>query len=174
VGADADIAAARALLAELAARREDARLAAGDLLLPIPDPGSDLARVAIANRLLSQENARLRDLVRSLGGEPWPERLTAEQDAALRRPLDELLLDLPVRAENAVVAALAGHPAPCVVACAATLSRDLLTRGKNCGKVSLRAIEAALAKRGLRLGMDVRPDDFRDDEPAPPDDAEPA
>lgn len=62
--ADADIAAARALLDELARRREDARLSAGELLLPLPEIGSDLARVMLANRLLRREVEDLARLAR--------------------------------------------------------------------------------------------------------------
>lgn len=40
---------------ELLKRREDEAVAAGELLVPIPEPGTDIARLLVANRLLSQK-----------------------------------------------------------------------------------------------------------------------
>lgn len=55
---------AEARVAELerlaAVREDDDRRAAGELLIEVPAPGTDLARVMIANRLLRAEVERLR------------------------------------------------------------------------------------------------------------------
>lgn len=48
------------LIAELQQHRADLRAAAGDLPVPLPAPGTDMARLLTANRLLRHENERLR------------------------------------------------------------------------------------------------------------------
>jgi hypothetical protein len=48
------------LKAEVERLRKDREEAAGELLLPIPTPGSDMAKVQIANRLLGYERDQLR------------------------------------------------------------------------------------------------------------------
>lgn len=48
---------ARHLRAELAAAREDVVDAAGELLIDVPPPGSDMAKVLVANKMLRRELA---------------------------------------------------------------------------------------------------------------------
>jgi hypothetical protein len=49
--------------------RRDLEEAAGDLPVELPEPGTVVAKLLSANVLLRRENERLRELVRSLGGE---------------------------------------------------------------------------------------------------------
>jgi hypothetical protein len=101
--------------AEIEALREDLRLAAGELLVPIPEPGSDMSRLLSANVLLRRENERLRaeryDAIKRaqsanafeakaedmcaafasvLGMDEWdtPDEITAALRARLSAPLD--------------------------------------------------------------------------------------
>lgn len=73
----------RAALSELAAYREDARAAAGECLVPIPEPGTDLSRLLIANHALRAENEALKEENRfalRAGHE-----FKAERDSAIRQ-----------------------------------------------------------------------------------------
>jgi len=54
--------AAPDLFAELRAAREDMKAAAGELLVRMPEPGTDMARLLLANRMLMRERDRLRSI----------------------------------------------------------------------------------------------------------------
>lgn len=56
------LAARQAAEAELATHRGDLEEAAGALMLPLPEPGSDMARVMRVNRILHREIEALRQI----------------------------------------------------------------------------------------------------------------
>lgn len=82
-----------AMAEELDWRREDDARAAGELLVPIPEPGTDMARVMAANRLLKgaigadKERLRAAEARVWAGGKTWgcdaPEALADEIDRLL-------------------------------------------------------------------------------------------
>lgn len=88
-----------ALQAQLATHQQDLELAAGELLIPIPEPGTDVARLMRANRLLLQENNRLRGELHaqgtSQGTTPEVEALRATC-ATLRRDQERTASELAV------------------------------------------------------------------------------
>jgi hypothetical protein len=69
--------------ATVAGLREDVRIAAGECLVPVPEPGTDMARLLIANRLLKQRaEAAEREL------EAWESTRAAIEALPRRQVLD--------------------------------------------------------------------------------------
>lgn len=62
------------LRTDLDVRDQDMREAAGELMVPLPEPGSDLGKVVSANSILRQQRDRLEDDVRS-----WRDRARAAE-----------------------------------------------------------------------------------------------
>lgn len=74
------------LRSDLAKARADVVAASGELLLPIPEPGTDAARVLIANRVLRNEVVRLRGKCGRIQDEArrWKMRAIATEKEAER------------------------------------------------------------------------------------------
>lgn len=68
---------ARKLEMELNTARADVIEAAGELRLPIPEPGSDMAKMMAANVILRRQNASFRDSVNRLKDEVQHQALRA-------------------------------------------------------------------------------------------------
>jgi hypothetical protein len=67
-----------------AALRADMEAAAGELRVPLPEPGTDMARLVSANVIMRRERAALREALTALvakwsaSGE-WPQRYCADE-----------------------------------------------------------------------------------------------
>jgi len=79
-------------LAELDELRADLKDASGELLVPIPDPGTYMAKLMIANRLLSRERDALRNKVITLKNALQPLNVEMEFHGAKNGGMGSLLV----------------------------------------------------------------------------------
>lgn len=67
------------LKAELAQCRQDMEAAAGDLPVPMPSPGTDMAKLLSANVILKQRAARLREALEFIAHQDKPGNWAVER-----------------------------------------------------------------------------------------------